>query len=262
MYEFKEKYWKKYDSGSPQEKKKKNKVFSNQSSLLSDSKKEMQIDDIKIEILTRSESVRYLEQLITFHQQETTEIKNRIRTVWTTFHKYRQELTSKNYLLKLRLRLFDAAINSDDMLRIWNMDAHKIARKKDTIETTQNVPTHHANKKKIQKNRETQSQDQRRIWQYWLELYWWRERRRTKLSPDSFRECWLAKGSLKKCTPTTVTPSTIRFTIRSWIRSRWIVYDTGHPRLILDEIEKSSDRQVYEKSDLKSRHRERQPIKW
>ena len=56
-------------------------------------KKEMQIDDIKILILTRSESVRYLDQLITFQQQETTEIKNRISIVWTTFHKYRQELT-------------------------------------------------------------------------------------------------------------------------------------------------------------------------
>ena len=70
----------------------------------------MQIGDVKIEILTRSESVRYLGQLITFQHQETTEIKNRIRTAWATFHKCRQELTSKNYLLKHRLRLFDAAI--------------------------------------------------------------------------------------------------------------------------------------------------------
>ena len=88
----------------------KTKVLSNQSSLCSDTKKEMQIDDSKIEILTRSESVRNFDQLITFQYQETTEIKNRIRTAWATFHKYRQELTSKNYLLKHRLRLFDAAI--------------------------------------------------------------------------------------------------------------------------------------------------------
>ena len=68
----------------------KTKVLSNQSSLCSEMKKEMQIDDIKIEILTRSESVRHLGQLITFQQQETTEIKNRIRAAWATFHKYRQ----------------------------------------------------------------------------------------------------------------------------------------------------------------------------
>ena len=72
-------------------------------------RKEMEVDDIKIEILTRGESVRYLGQTITFLQQETTEIKNRIRAAWATFHKYRQELTSKNYMLKHRLRLFDAS---------------------------------------------------------------------------------------------------------------------------------------------------------
>ena len=106
MYEFKESTEKVGVRTHPG----KTKVLSNQSSLCSDSEKEMQIDDIKIEIMTRSESVRYLGQQLTFQQQETTEIKNRIRTAWATFHKYREELTSKNYLLKHRLRLLDAAI--------------------------------------------------------------------------------------------------------------------------------------------------------
>ena len=88
----------------------KTKILSNQSNLSSDTKKEMEVDDIKIEILTRGESVRYLDQMITFQQQETTEIKNRIRAPWATFRKYREELTSINYMLKHRLRLFDAAI--------------------------------------------------------------------------------------------------------------------------------------------------------
>ena len=64
-------------------------IFSNQSS---DTRKEIEVDNIKVEIL------------ITFQQQETTDIRNRIRAAWATFHKYRQELTSKNYLLKHRLR--------------------------------------------------------------------------------------------------------------------------------------------------------------
>ena len=85
-------------------------VLSNQSDFRSETKKKMSIDEIWIEILTISESVRYLSQLITFQQQDTTEIKNRTRTVLTTFHKYRQEVTSKYFLLKRRLRLFDAAI--------------------------------------------------------------------------------------------------------------------------------------------------------
>ena len=66
---------------------------------------------MSIEILTRNESVKYLGQRISFCQQETTEIKSRIRAAWATFHKYRQELTSKNYMLKHRLRLFDATVS-------------------------------------------------------------------------------------------------------------------------------------------------------
>ena len=54
--------------------------------------------------------MRYLGLMITFLQQETTEIRNRIRAAWATLHKYRQELTSKNNTLKHRPRLFDAVI--------------------------------------------------------------------------------------------------------------------------------------------------------
>ena len=88
----------------------KTKILSNQSTLCSDTKKELQIDDIKIEILTRSESVKYVGQMITFQQQDTTEIKNRIRAAWATFHKNRQELTSKNCFLKHRVPLFVAVL--------------------------------------------------------------------------------------------------------------------------------------------------------
>ena len=66
---------------------------------------------MSIEILKKNESVKNLGQRISFHQQETLEIKSRIRLAWATFHKYRQELTSKKYMLKLRLRLFDATVS-------------------------------------------------------------------------------------------------------------------------------------------------------
>ena len=52
---------------------------------------------------------------------------------------------------------------SDNMLRSWNMDTQQRTRKNGTVDATQNAPTHHTNKKKIQKDRETKSQDQRRI---------------------------------------------------------------------------------------------------
>ena len=49
--------------------------------------------------------------MITFQQQETTEIRNRFRAAWATFHKYRQELTSRTDMRKHRLRLFDAVVS-------------------------------------------------------------------------------------------------------------------------------------------------------
>ena len=89
----------------------KTKILSNQSTIISDTKKHLQVDGMSIEVLTRNESVRDLGQRISFYQQETTEIKSRIRAAWATFHKNRQELTLKNYMLKHRLRLFDATVS-------------------------------------------------------------------------------------------------------------------------------------------------------
>ena len=62
---------------------------------------------MKIEILRRNDSAKHLGQKISFHHQETTEIKNRIRAACATFRKYRQELTSKNYMLNHLLLLFE-----------------------------------------------------------------------------------------------------------------------------------------------------------
>ena len=75
---------------------------------------------MSIEILTRNESVKYLGEKISFCQQETTEIRNRIRAAWATLNKHRQELTSKNYMLKHRLRHFDATDPPVFLPRIGN----------------------------------------------------------------------------------------------------------------------------------------------
>ena len=89
----------------------KTKILSNESSMNSDTKRYIKIGDMDIEILAKSESVKYLGQRISLYQQERLEIKSRIRAAWTTFRKYRQELTSKKYMLKLLLRLFDATVS-------------------------------------------------------------------------------------------------------------------------------------------------------
>ena len=85
----------------------KTKILSNQSS---NTRREMVIDNIIVEILPKEESTKYLGKLLTFQQQETIEIKNRIRAAWAAFYKYKQELTSKSYLLHHRLRLFNMVI--------------------------------------------------------------------------------------------------------------------------------------------------------
>ena len=59
--------------------------------------KEITVDNMKIEVLAKGDSARYLGQKITFEEQETGEIKNRLKAAWAAFHKYRQELTLKDY---------------------------------------------------------------------------------------------------------------------------------------------------------------------
>ena len=49
----------------------KTKILSNQSTINSDTKKHIEVVDMSIEILTRNESVKYLDQRISFYQQET-----------------------------------------------------------------------------------------------------------------------------------------------------------------------------------------------
>ena len=89
----------------------KTKILSNQSTINSNTRRHIEVGETSIEVLSKNESKKYLGQRISFHQQETLEIKSRIRAAWATFHKYRQELTSKNYMLKHRLRLFDATVS-------------------------------------------------------------------------------------------------------------------------------------------------------
>ena len=72
--------------------------------------KEITVDNIKIEVLATGDSARYLGQKITFGGQETEEIKNRLKAAWAACHKYRQQLTSKDYRLCHRLRLFNMII--------------------------------------------------------------------------------------------------------------------------------------------------------
>ena len=83
----------------------KTKILSNQDKMKA---KEITVDNIKIEVWAKGDSARYLGQKITFEEQETEEIKNRLKAAWAAFH--RQELTSRDYRLCHRLRLFSMVI--------------------------------------------------------------------------------------------------------------------------------------------------------
>ena len=133
----------------------KTKILSNQSIINSDTK-ELEIEDMKIEILTRNENVKYLGQKISFHHQETTE-KNRIRAAWATFRKYRQELTSKNYVLNHRLQLFDAAISRTMSYAARTWHASKNTKEWFNRRNARCYDSSLKQKKEIQKDRETRN---------------------------------------------------------------------------------------------------------
>ena len=86
----------------------KTKIFSNQSS---NRRREVAVNNIKVEVLPVNECAMYLGQTTSFQQQETTEIRSRIRAAWASFYRYKQELTSKSYLLQNRPRLFNMVIS-------------------------------------------------------------------------------------------------------------------------------------------------------
>eukprot|EP00973_Karenia_brevis_P086751 12028777-Karenia_brevis.AAC.1 len=71
----------------------------------------LDINDMQIEILTLEQSARYLGIDFCFADRQQREMQNRIRAAWAKFQKHKQELTSKNYDLRDRLRLFDATVS-------------------------------------------------------------------------------------------------------------------------------------------------------
>ena len=85
---------------------------------------------MSIEILTKNESVKYLGQRISFHQQETLEMKSKIRAAWATFHKYRQELTKK----KTTCSNIVCAFSTPQFLRLFATQQEHGHRAKNTKE--------------------------------------------------------------------------------------------------------------------------------
>ena len=70
-----------------------------------------QVGDMRIEILARAGTLKYLGQQITFDDARRVELSHRIRGGWAKFMEHKDELTRKTYALSDRLRLFDAVVS-------------------------------------------------------------------------------------------------------------------------------------------------------
>ena len=73
-------------------------------------RRHIKIGDMRIEVLPRTASVKYLGRQITFGALHEDELDHRLRSGWAKFTQHKQELASKTYSLNDRLRFFDAVI--------------------------------------------------------------------------------------------------------------------------------------------------------
>ena len=72
----------------------------------------VQVGDGTVEVLPFTEGTAYLGHYLSFHNFHDAEIQNHIVKGWKAFGKYRDELCNKRYLIRSRLRLFDAVVTS------------------------------------------------------------------------------------------------------------------------------------------------------
>lgn len=72
--------------------------------------KQATIGNMHIEILPLHGTLKYLGRIISFENTHDVEVRNRIKTAWCKFHIFKNELTSKRYSLKSRLKLFKGTV--------------------------------------------------------------------------------------------------------------------------------------------------------
>ena len=70
----------------------------------------MRCGEMSIEMLPHSESLKYLGRKVSFDSTQEIEIENRISNAWKKFMAFKNEMTSKQYPLKHRLRLFNGTV--------------------------------------------------------------------------------------------------------------------------------------------------------
>ena len=97
----------------------------------------------------RHESARHLGQKNTFEEQDTAEIKNRLKAAWAAFHKYREQLTSKTPPMP-QITLVQHGDHADIDQRKWNVDIVSDTRKNDQDRAAKDASPHRPDEKTIQ----------------------------------------------------------------------------------------------------------------
>ena len=114
-------------------------------------KKQLEVDDMKIEILTRTESVKYLGQKILFYQQETTGNQEPYQGCMGDIPQVQTRVDIEKLHAQTPSRATRRRSISDCLLRRGNVGTQQRTRKNDSIDATRDATTHHPNKREIQK---------------------------------------------------------------------------------------------------------------
>ena len=86
------------------------------------------------EILPCAGKMKYLGSIVTFHKPEKAKIQNRVRAAWSAFTHHRNEITSTNFPLHDRLKLFEPIITPSFLWRRYLVH-HEQDSKTNTVDT-------------------------------------------------------------------------------------------------------------------------------
>ena len=100
-----------------------------------------------VEILPPEGTVKYLEQMITFVDQETTEVQHRIRCAWSAFARHRQELNIQILPATTPITPIRRCCYTNNYVRCRNMGTTTEQAKNPPHYPAQNAPTPHPDKK-------------------------------------------------------------------------------------------------------------------
>ena len=103
----------------------------------------MEINHIKVEILSACESAKYLGKYIPATGNSRDHKPNQ------SVHRYKQELTSIKYFSQYRLRLLSMVITPTFSYASGTWTLSKEHERNDTIDTMQNASPHRSNKEKV-----------------------------------------------------------------------------------------------------------------